>query len=237
MPDVKPRLLGHWGTSPGLNIIYAHLAAGDRPRRPRPDVRDRSRPRRSGDPREHVARGVVHRHVSVGDARRERDARAVPAVLLSRGRAEPRRARDAGLRPRRRRARVLDQSRVRRRVRQPRPRGRVRGGRRRGGDGPARDELALEQVPRPGRRRRGAPDPASQRLQDREPDRAGPHLRRRAHRVPHRLRVGSVSRRGRRPRAWCTKRSRRRSITCSARSARSSSAPAAAGTRRGRAGR
>src|SRR5215831_10102902 len=25
-PDhVKPRLLGHWGTTPGLNLIYAHL--------------------------------------------------------------------------------------------------------------------------------------------------------------------------------------------------------------------
>ena len=25
-PDhVKPRLLGHWGTTPGLNFIYAHL--------------------------------------------------------------------------------------------------------------------------------------------------------------------------------------------------------------------
>jgi xylulose-5-phosphate/fructose-6-phosphate phosphoketolase len=23
--DIKPRLLGHWGTTPGLNIIYAHL--------------------------------------------------------------------------------------------------------------------------------------------------------------------------------------------------------------------
>ncbi len=22
---VKPRLLGHWGTTPGLNFIYAHL--------------------------------------------------------------------------------------------------------------------------------------------------------------------------------------------------------------------
>ena len=22
---VKPRLLGHWGTTPGLNMIYAHL--------------------------------------------------------------------------------------------------------------------------------------------------------------------------------------------------------------------
>ena len=22
---IKPRLLGHWGTSPGLNLVYAHL--------------------------------------------------------------------------------------------------------------------------------------------------------------------------------------------------------------------
>ena len=23
--DIKPRLLGHWGTCPGINFIYAHL--------------------------------------------------------------------------------------------------------------------------------------------------------------------------------------------------------------------
>lgn len=23
--DIKPRLLGHWGTCPGLSMIYAHL--------------------------------------------------------------------------------------------------------------------------------------------------------------------------------------------------------------------
>ena len=23
--DVKPRLLGHWGTTPGLNFIYVHI--------------------------------------------------------------------------------------------------------------------------------------------------------------------------------------------------------------------
>jgi xylulose-5-phosphate/fructose-6-phosphate phosphoketolase len=23
--QVKPRLLGHWGTTPGLNLIYAHM--------------------------------------------------------------------------------------------------------------------------------------------------------------------------------------------------------------------
>src|SRR6187200_2569791 len=25
LEHIKPRLLGHWGTSPGLNLIYAHL--------------------------------------------------------------------------------------------------------------------------------------------------------------------------------------------------------------------
>src|SRR5438034_413991 len=24
--DIKPRLLGHWGTSPGLSFLYAHLS-------------------------------------------------------------------------------------------------------------------------------------------------------------------------------------------------------------------
>src|SRR5690242_20534402 len=23
--DIKPRLLGHWGTTPGLNFVYVHL--------------------------------------------------------------------------------------------------------------------------------------------------------------------------------------------------------------------
>ena len=25
MEDIKPRLLGHWGTTPGLNFLYVHL--------------------------------------------------------------------------------------------------------------------------------------------------------------------------------------------------------------------
>src|SRR5690349_24847233 len=25
LEDIKPRLLGHWGTTPGLNFIYAHF--------------------------------------------------------------------------------------------------------------------------------------------------------------------------------------------------------------------
>src|SRR5437762_14060882 len=26
---IKPRLLGHWGTSPGLSLIYVHLESAD----------------------------------------------------------------------------------------------------------------------------------------------------------------------------------------------------------------
>ena len=44
---VKPRLLGHWGTTPGLNFVYAHLNRAITRARPRHDVRHRPRARRS----------------------------------------------------------------------------------------------------------------------------------------------------------------------------------------------
>ena len=102
---------------------------------------------------------------------------AVQAVLLPRRDPEPRRAGDARVDPRGRRARLLAVPRLRRGVRQPGP---GRGGgrrRRRGGDRSAGDQLAQHQVRRPGARRRGAADPAPQRLQDRQPHRAGPDPR------------------------------------------------------------
>ena len=43
---VKPRLLGHWGTTPGLNLIYAHMNRVIRRARPRRDLRHRPRARR-----------------------------------------------------------------------------------------------------------------------------------------------------------------------------------------------
>ena len=45
---VKPRLLGHWGTTPGLNLIYAHLNRVIRNRDANVDLRHRARSRRSG---------------------------------------------------------------------------------------------------------------------------------------------------------------------------------------------
>ena len=32
LEHIKPRLLGHWGTTPGLNLIYAHLTRAIRQR-------------------------------------------------------------------------------------------------------------------------------------------------------------------------------------------------------------
>ena len=58
---VKPRLLGHWGTTPGLNFLYAHLNRVDPPTRPRRDLRHRARPRRPGPRRQRLPRGHLHR--------------------------------------------------------------------------------------------------------------------------------------------------------------------------------
>ena len=80
-------------------------------------------------------------------------------------------------------------ARLRRGLRQSRPDRRLRRRRRRSGDRPARDELALEQVPQPGARRRGAADPAPQRLQDRQPHRPRAHQPRGAGPALPRLRL------------------------------------------------
>ena len=86
---------------------------------------------------------------------------------LSGRHSEPRRARNARLDPRRRRARLLADARVRRGVRQSRPDRRLRDRRRRSGNRTARDSWHSNKFLNPAHRRRGAADPASERLQDR----------------------------------------------------------------------
>ena len=61
--------------------------------------------------------------------------------------------------------------------------------RRRSRNRPARDELALEQVPQSGDRRRRAADPSPERLQDCQPDGAGADRPRRARPAAARLRL------------------------------------------------
>ena len=149
-----------------------HLRApepGHQAARPRHDLRHRPGTRRPGAGGERVPRGDLQRGLPRHRAGRRRDAEALQAVQLPGRHPEPRRPGDAGVDPRGRRARLRAVARVRRRLRQPGPDRRVRRRRRRGRDRPARDGLALEQVPEPGARRRGPADPAPERLQDREP--------------------------------------------------------------------
>ena len=140
---VKPRLLGHFGTVPGLNLIWAHMNRAIR-------ARDLEAITITGPG--HGGPGVVacaylegtysERYPHV-DARRGGPEAAVPAVLVPRRDPEPRGAGDAGLDPRGRRARLLARARVRRRLRQPGAGRLLRRRRRRGRDRAAGRELAL----------------------------------------------------------------------------------------------
>ena len=129
---IKPRLLGHWGTTPGLNFIYVHLNRAHRAARPEHDPSRRSWARRPGHRRQHLSRGHLQRAVSRGRTRRARHEAAVHAVLVSRRHSQPLRAGDAGLDQRRRRAGLQPGARLWRRVRQPRPARGLRHRRRRG---------------------------------------------------------------------------------------------------------
>ena len=52
---VKPRLLGHWGTTPGLNFIYAHLNRVIRRFRPQHDLHHRTWSWGSSTRRQHLS--------------------------------------------------------------------------------------------------------------------------------------------------------------------------------------
>ena len=103
---VKPRLLGHWGTTPGLNFVYAHLNRAIAARDldliyvMGPGSR-RARAGGGGLARGHLQRGLPGRL-----AGRRRHGPAVHPVLLPRRHPQPRRAGDARLDPRGRRARL-----------------------------------------------------------------------------------------------------------------------------------
>ena len=149
--DVKPRLLGHWGTTPGLNFIYAHMNRV---------IRNwdldaiyvigpgHGGPAAVANAYLEGTYSEVYPHIT-----RDEDglAQVVPPVQLPWRHPVSRRPRDAGLHPRRRGAWLRALPRVRRRLRQPGP-ARLLHSRRRGGrDRAACDGLAFEQVPGPGR--------------------------------------------------------------------------------------
>ena len=118
---IKPRLLGHWGTTPGLNLIYAHLNRVIR-------ARDLNMIYVTGPG--HGGPGMVANTYLEGtyseiypDITQDETghAPAVPPVLLPGWHPQPRRPGDPRLDPRGRRARLLPGPRLRGGVRQPRP--------------------------------------------------------------------------------------------------------------------
>ena len=175
LEHTKPRLLGHWGTTPGLNFIYVHLNRLIRERDL--NVLYVAGPGHGGPG---VVANVylegtyseVYPHIGRDEEGMRRLFRqfSFPGGIPSHVAPEtPGSIHEGGelgysLAPR-----------LRRRVRQPRAARLLRGRRRRGRDRSARGELALQQVPRPGARRCGAAGAAPQRLQDRQPDGARAH--------------------------------------------------------------
>ena len=205
---VKPRLLGHWGTTPGLNLIYAHLNRVIKNQDLNVIYICGPGHGGPGDGGEHLPGGHLQRALPGRHPGRRRDGPAVQAVLLPRRHPLARGAGDAGLHPRGRRARLRAGARLRGGVRQPGPDRGLRDRRRRGRDRAAGRQLALEQVPQPGHRRRGAADPAPERVQDRQPDGAGPDTGRRARVAAARLRVPGRTRSRATTRSWSTSSSR-----------------------------
>ncbi len=197
---VKPRLLGHWGTTPGLNLLYAHLN--------RVIARDDLNmiyvigPGHGGPAI--VAHAWLEGTYSEFYPEISQDVEGMKRLFkqfsFPGGIPEPRRAGDARLDPRRRRTRLRALPRVRRRVRQSRSDRGLRRRRRRSRDRTARHRLARQQVPEPGARRRRAADPASQRLQDRQPLLPRAHPEGRAAQALRGLRLRAVLRRGQRSR-------------------------------------
>ena len=117
--DVKRRLLGHWGTSPGLNFVYVHLNRVIKARDL--DVIYVCGPGHGGPAI--VANVYLEGTYSEYYADISQDERgmqtAVQAVLVPGGHTQSRRGGDARLHQRRRRARLLPLPRLRGRVRQP----------------------------------------------------------------------------------------------------------------------
>ena len=193
---IKPRLLGHWGTSPGLSMIYTLLnrliRATDT------DWIYVTGPGHGGPAL--VANcylegtySEVYPQVGPDLAGLLRLVRqfSTPGGIPSHVSVQT-----PGQHPRRRRARVRPGARRRRRLRPPEPPRRLRHRRRRSGDRAARGVLEIAGLPPREARRRGITDPAPQRLQDLRSDDARASGRRAREPVASQPRVGSDCRRG-----------------------------------------
>ena len=99
---IKPRLLGHWGTTPGLTSLCP-LNRLIKKYDLEHDLHLRPRAWRAGHGREYWLEGTYSEFYPNIAPRRRRDEAAVHAILVSRRDPEPRRARDTRIDKRRRR--------------------------------------------------------------------------------------------------------------------------------------
>ena len=97
---VKPRLLGHWGTTPGQNFVYVHLNRAIKQYDLNMIYISGPGAWRAGIGGQHVPGRHVQRSVSACQPGRSRPETVVQAVLLSRRHSQPRRAGNARLDPR-----------------------------------------------------------------------------------------------------------------------------------------
>ena len=177
--DIKPRLLGHWGTTPGLNLLWTHLNRLIRERDvnaiflagPGHGGRPRWRTRGSRAPTARSTRtSATTRTGCSGCSGSSRSPAGSPAT--SRRRRPGRSTRAAS---------SATSSPTPTAPRWTTPTWSWRRSWATASSRPAAGHVvARQQVRRPGPRRRGAADPAPQRLQDRQPDRPGPDPARRA---------------------------------------------------------
>ena len=166
---VKPRLLGHWGTTPGLNFIYVHLNRVIREHDL--DMIYVTGPGHGGPAL--VANAYLEGTYSevYPDISQDEDGMkrlfkqfsfpgGIPSHVAPETPGSIHEGGELGYALSHAYGAAFDNPDLARRLRRRR---------RRGGDRPARHQLALQQVPQPGARRRRAADPAPQRLQDRGP--------------------------------------------------------------------
>ncbi len=193
---VKKRLLGHWGSDPGMSLTYIHLnrlikkydldmifLAG--PGHGAPALLSNA-----------YSRGDLLRDVPPQEPRPSRNAAFFQGVLVPRRHRQPLHSGNSRFDSRGRRARLFGFACLRRRVRQSGP-DRGRDGRRwRSRNRSLGHGLALEQILESRARWGRAADLASKRLQDQQPHDLGPHHARRARGAVSRLRLHALLRRG-----------------------------------------
>ena len=171
---IKPRLLGHWGTTPGLNFIYVHL--NRLIKQHDLDMIYITGPGHGGPGL--VANAYlegtyseVYPNITADEEGMKRlfTQFSFPGGIPSHVAPEtPGSMHEGG------ELGYAVIARVRCRVRQSRSDRRLCRRRWRGGNRTAGDQLAFQQIPEPGHRRGGSADPAPQRLQDRQSHRLGP---------------------------------------------------------------